>query len=118
MNPKKALLGEKRMLLIIILLLLLPSAWAMNMSAGDISVNAYMSSITTGYEDLPDNYTVYYGLSQTHIGNETVGNYTTQVGLFYLVFSDVTNFSPPAALINFIIDIKDFGIEWVKINFT
>ena len=106
------------MILITMLMILLPTVYSMNMSSNNYNVNAYMSSSAGGYEDLPNNYTVYFGLDQTHIGNESGSSYRAETGLFYMVIGNIQKFTPSVALITFVVDIKDFGIEWIKANFT
>ena len=108
----------KKTIIMLVTLLLIPFTLALNLSSSNYRINLYTSSAADGYERLDNNYTAYYGLDQTHIGNETATSYNAQTGMYYEVLGQLQNYVPPSVLIHFILGIKDFGIEWLKINFT
>jgi len=60
-----------------------------------------------------------YGMTQHIIGNNTVTDYTTNIGLFYIPNIDnVTIFIPPAPLALFNFFLYEIGIEYAKVNWT
>jgi len=100
--------------LIIMLVLCSTSVAAFNTSSSIYKTNAYFGSGSdNGNNSL---YNASYGESQVAIGQ--VSEFGSLYAIGYGIFYGKAGFTISAQVLSFAIRIADFGIEWIKLNWT
>jgi len=100
--------------LIIMLVLCSTSVAAFNTSSTNYKITSYFGSgADNGNNSL---YNSSYGDSQVTIGQ--VSEFGNLYAIGYGIFYGKAGFTPAEKLLAFAIKIADFGIEWIKLNWT
>lgn len=102
--------------IILLLLLIIPMSTAYEFKENGYRMYADFTSGGLSENRSGYNASMVLGGSQTPF-NSTIGDSEVKQGLYYTLLLTGT-YIDIGAILDFIFSIKDFGIEWVKINWT
>ena len=106
---------KMKLLILLFVCILIPTVHAFKTNTTTFDSLFYFGS--GGYAEPTATFDVGTGIGQTTIGEISTGsfNHAVQYGIFWV---NVTYTIPSALTLPIGITIEDFGIEWVKLNWT